>query len=235
MVRRGELGEIRVGAGRVRAGLAGRRRSRTSGQKQAAWRTDPARAGAGGCSRRHRHACLSTSPGSSPACSRSELLGRAAHLRAGPRLDDNVQSCCAIANGARGMLWASQVAAGHENGLRLRVYGKKAGLEWDQEHPNDMWFTPLGEPPRLTRGRVRRARPRTPRASRPGIRRATRSVRADLQGRRVADGSVGRRRARSRRRACCSRRWRMVWRDCGLSTPCSRSETRAVHGQSARD
>lgn len=51
------------------------------------------------------------------------------------------------------MLWSSQVAPGNENALRLRVYGEKGGLEWAQEDPNYLWFTPFGEPKRLlTRG-----------------------------------------------------------------------------------
>ena len=51
------------------------------------------------------------------------------------------------------MLWASQVAVGNENGLTLRVYGSKAGLEWAQENPNQLWFTPYGQPKQLlTRG-----------------------------------------------------------------------------------
>jgi predicted dehydrogenase len=51
------------------------------------------------------------------------------------------------------MLWCSQVAPGHENGLRLRIYGPKGGLEWLQTDPNYLWFTPLGEQKRLiTRG-----------------------------------------------------------------------------------
>ena len=55
--------------------------------------------------------------------------------------------------GARGMLWASQVAPGNENGLQLRVYGEKAGLSWRQDNPNQMWFTELGKPATLlTRG-----------------------------------------------------------------------------------
>ncbi len=73
------------------------------------------------------------------------------------------------------MLWASQVAPGNENGLKLRVYGTKGGLEWAQEDPNYLWFTPFGEPKRLiTRGGAgsgrggRRASP----ACRPAIRRA---------------------------------------------------------------
>jgi predicted dehydrogenase len=53
-----------------------------------------------------------------------------------------------FAGGVRGMLWASQVAVGNENNLKLRVYGEKAGLEWRQEDPNYLWFTPYGETPR---------------------------------------------------------------------------------------
>ncbi len=49
------------------------------------------------------------------------------------------------------MLWASQVAVGQENGLRLRLYGSKASLEWAQEQPNTLTFIPYGEPPRLIR------------------------------------------------------------------------------------
>ena len=56
-----------------------------------------------------------------------------------------------FSSGARGMLWTSQVAPGNENALRLRVYGEKAGLDWSQEQPNALLFTPLGEPPQLIR------------------------------------------------------------------------------------
>jgi len=47
------------------------------------------------------------------------------------------------------MLWSSQVAPGNENALKLRVYGEKGGLEWSQEDPNYLWFTPHGEAKRL--------------------------------------------------------------------------------------
>jgi len=50
------------------------------------------------------------------------------------------------ANGARGLLWASQVAPGNENNLRIRVYGTKGGLEWKQEHPNQLHWSPFGQP-----------------------------------------------------------------------------------------
>ena len=56
-------------------------------------------------------------------------------------------------NGARGMLWASQVAPGNENGLQLRVYGTKGGIHWRQDNPNYLYFTPFGKPTQiLTRG-----------------------------------------------------------------------------------
>jgi predicted dehydrogenase len=71
----------------------------------------------------------------------------------GRRLDDNVHVMLRFKGGAKGMLWASQVAPGNENALRLRVYGETGGLEWEQEHPNHLWHTPFGEPKRLiTRG-----------------------------------------------------------------------------------
>ena len=71
----------------------------------------------------------------------------------GRKVDDNVHILLRFQGGARGMLWASQVAVGKENGLQLRVYGDKAGLEWSQENPNYMWFTEFGKPRQLlTRG-----------------------------------------------------------------------------------
>jgi predicted dehydrogenase len=71
----------------------------------------------------------------------------------GRRLDDNAHVLLRYTNGARGMLWSSQVAPGNENALRVRLYGSRAGLAFSQENPNQLWFTPLGEAPRLiTRG-----------------------------------------------------------------------------------
>ena len=67
----------------------------------------------------------------------------------GRRVDDNVQIMLRFAEGARGLLWASQVAPGNQNNLRLRVFGEKAGLEWKQEEPNHLWFAALGKTPNL--------------------------------------------------------------------------------------
>lgn len=123
-----------------------------SGQKQASWRTDPARSGAGGCiGDIGTHAIqLATFV---TQLAPSQVLADLSTFVPGRRVDDNVNVLLRFAGGARGMLWASQVAPGNENGLRLRVYGDKGGLEWEQENPNHLWFTPFGEPRRrLTRG-----------------------------------------------------------------------------------
>src|SRR5207244_12052532 len=77
---------------------------------------------------------------------RSELAAALGRFVEGRRLDDNAHILLRYESGARGMLWASQVAPGNENGLRLRVYGDKAGLEWSQEHPNQPRLSLVGGP-----------------------------------------------------------------------------------------
>ncbi|MEM1005148.1 MAG: Gfo/Idh/MocA family oxidoreductase [Pseudomonadota bacterium] len=116
--------------------------------KQAEWRTDPERSGAGGSTgdigtHAFNLACF---------VSGLEVESLAADLQAfvpGRKVDDNAHVLLRFHGGARGMLWSSQVAPGNENALRLRVYGDKGGLEWSQEDPNYLWFTPYGEPKRL--------------------------------------------------------------------------------------
>lgn len=123
-----------------------------TGQKQADWRTDPARTGAGGSTGdigTHAFNLASFVTGLTVEALAADLQS----FVPGRRVDDNGHVMLRFHGGARGMLWCSQVAPGHENSLRLRVYGEKAGLSWEQEHPNHLWVTPLGEPPRLiTRG-----------------------------------------------------------------------------------
>ena len=120
--------------------------------KQAAWRTDPARSGAGGAigdigTHAYNLACFVT--GLKTEAVSADLTS----FVPGRELDDNVNILLRFEGGARGMLWASQVAVGCENGLQLRVYGEKAGLEWRQDNPNYMWFTEFGKPKQLlTRG-----------------------------------------------------------------------------------
>lgn len=124
----------------------------TRANKQARWRTDPARAGAGGCIGdigTHAFNLLGFVSGLE-----TESLSADLHsFVPGRQLDDNAHVMLRFKGGARGMLWSSQVATGNENGLKLRIYGAKGGLEWAQEDPSYLWFTPYGQPKRLlTRG-----------------------------------------------------------------------------------
>ena len=151
MVRRGDLGTIRVVQGEYPQDWLSRD-IESSGQKQASWRTDPARSGAGGCIGdigTHIYQLITFVTGLETEALSAEL----STFVEGRRLDDNAHLLLRFRGGARGMIWASQVAAGCENGLQLRVFGDKGGLAWRQETPNELIFTPLGEPARrLTRG-----------------------------------------------------------------------------------
>ena len=151
MVAHGDLGDIRVVQVEYAQDWLSEPIEQT-GQKQAGWRTDPAQSGAGGSTGdigTHAFNLASFVTGLT-------LESLAADLQSfvpGRRVDDNGHVLLRFQGGARGMLWCSQVAAGNENALRLRVYGTKGGLEWAQEDPNYLWFTPLGQPKRLiTRG-----------------------------------------------------------------------------------
>ena len=120
--------------------------------KQAAWRTDPKRSGAGGCVGdigTHAFNLAQFVSGLTIESLSAELTA----FVPGRRVDDNVTARLRYAGGARGTLWASQVAVGNENGLSLRIFGDKGGLEWHQENPNVMTYTPFGQPKQLlTRG-----------------------------------------------------------------------------------
>lgn len=123
-----------------------------SGQKQAGWRTDPARSGAGGCIGDIGTHAFNLA-GFVTGLQLEALCADIQTFVDGRELDDNAHVLLRYKGGARGMLWSSQVAPGNENALRLRVYGSAGGLEWSQEDPNYLWHTPLGEPKRLlTRG-----------------------------------------------------------------------------------
>ena len=156
MVAKGVLGEIRVVQAEYPQDWL-TTKVEDAGSRQAAWRTDPKRSGAGGATGdigTHAFNLVRFVTG-------LELDMLSADLGAfvaGRLLDDNAHVLLRFrAKGsgaaAKGMLWASQVAPGNENALKLRVYGARGGLEWSQEDPNRLWFTPFGEPKRLiTRG-----------------------------------------------------------------------------------
>ena len=144
MVANGDIGRIRV----VQVEYPQDWLSVEQDFKQAEWRTDPARSGVGGSTgdigtHAFNLACFVTG---------LEVESLAADIQAfvpGRRVDDNAHVMLRFEGGARGMLWASQVAPGNENALRIRVYGESGGLEWAQEDPNYLWHTPFGEPKRL--------------------------------------------------------------------------------------
>jgi len=123
-----------------------------TGAKGAVWRTDPAQSGLGGATGdigTHAFNLASFVTG----LTLDSLAADLDSFVPGRRLDDNAHVMLRFAGGAKGMLWCSQVAPGNENALRLRVFGTKGGIEWAQEDPNRLWFTPFGEQKRLiTRG-----------------------------------------------------------------------------------
>ncbi|WP_425052491.1 Gfo/Idh/MocA family protein [Psychromarinibacter sp. S121] len=140
-VARGDLGDIRlVQVEYAQDWLA---EAPAEDNKQAAWRTDPARSGAGGATGdigTHAWNLARFVTGLKPEAIAADLQA----FVPGRQLDDNGHVLLRFEGGARGMLWCSQVASGKENDLRLRVYGTKAGLEWQQENPNQLFVTPLG-------------------------------------------------------------------------------------------
>lgn len=147
MVEGGELGRVRV----VQATYAQDwLSSDQSGNKQAEWRGDPARAGPGGALgdiATHAFQLAEFVAGVTTLSVAADLSS----FVPGRRVDDNVNALLRFEGGATGMLWASQVAVGEVNGLRLQVHGDRGGLSWAQERPDELAFTPLGEPPRIYR------------------------------------------------------------------------------------
>lgn len=148
MVADGALGKIRV----VQVEYPQDWLAEPVDNKQASWRTDPTKSGQGGSTGdigTHAFNLVEYVTG-------LKVTSLAADLQsfvAGRRVDDNAHVMLRLESEARGMLWSSQVAPGHENDLRLRVYGEKGGLEWQQESPNTLWHAPLGEARRaITRG-----------------------------------------------------------------------------------
>jgi len=121
-----------------------------SGQKQASWRTDPARSGAGGAiGDIGTHAAQLAE-----YVSGQRITGISASLHSfvpGRRLDDDSQMQLRFDQGASGLLFATQVAAGEENNIRIRVYGDKGGIEWQQADANSLILRPLDAPQQVWR------------------------------------------------------------------------------------
>ena len=151
MVRRGELGTVRKVVVEYNQGWLATRLE-AEGNKQAAWRNDPAQSGGAGALGdigSHAENLVATVTGLAV----ESLCADLGSLVPGRALDDDANVLLRFAGGARGVLVASQVNTGIENGLRLRVSGTRGTLEWWQEEPNRLTHFPIDGPPRLlTRG-----------------------------------------------------------------------------------
>jgi len=144
MIENGEIGAIRVvQCEYVQDWLA--ESIEKEGHKQALWRTDPLQSGLGGCigdigTHAFHLACFVSGLEPEALCADISIFG------AGRKLDDNANVLLRFKGNARGIIWASQVAIGNENNLKLRIFGKQGGLSWRQEEPNELIFSPLNQP-----------------------------------------------------------------------------------------
>jgi predicted dehydrogenase len=149
MVKSGVIGEVRKVIVEYNQGWLAQSLE-SAGQKQADWRTDPARSGLGGAIGdigSHAENLVSTITG-------LELEAICADLTTfveGRRLDDDASLLLRFTNGARGILMASQVCVGYENDLRIRVCGESGSLEWRQEDPNFLIHRPIDQCDRTLR------------------------------------------------------------------------------------
>jgi len=152
MIANGELGEIRfINAEYPQEWLA--KSIEKTGQKQSVWRTDPSQSGASNCvgdigSHIENMVSYLTGLKITSLCARLDTFVE------GRILDDNASILVEYDSGAKGLYWSSQVAIGHDNGLRVRIYGEKASIEWLQEDPNSFRISYLDRPTEIrSRGR----------------------------------------------------------------------------------
>jgi predicted dehydrogenase len=134
LVQAGELGEVRKIVVEYPQGWLSTLLEET-GQKQATWRADPAKAGVSsalGDIGTHAENLAEYITG----CKMDEILADFGTMVEGRSLEDDASVLIRYQGGARGILYASQISVGEENNLRIRVYGTEAGLRWAQEHPN---------------------------------------------------------------------------------------------------
>lgn len=144
----GELGAIRRVVVEYHQGWLAEAQDDTN--KQAAWRTDPSKAGASCCIGDigvHAFNLAETIIDDQV----SEICADLASVVDGRELDDDANILLRFTHGSRGVLMASQIAVGEENALSIRVYGEKAGLEWSQQEPNSLWLKYNDKPSQCVR------------------------------------------------------------------------------------
>ena len=152
MIRRGDIGPIRfVNAEYPQEWLT--TPLEKDGQKQAAWRADPALTGKSNCvgdigSHVENMVRYTTGLEITRLCARLDTFV------AGRQLDDNASILVEYQGGAKGLYWSSQIAVGYDNGLRIRIFGATGSIQWSQENPNYLTVSRLGQPTEvLSRGR----------------------------------------------------------------------------------
>ena len=160
MVARGDLGRVRV----VNTEFAHSFLADPSNDFPG-WRFDPAQAGVssivGDCGVHALH-LASFVVGQEV----ERLTADFAHCVEGRVLEDDALVAFRMSGGAVGRLWTSAVAVGHSHGLRIQVFGERGGLAWDQEQPNQLYWTPLGESTRRLERGAEGLSPESTRASR---------------------------------------------------------------------
>ena len=124
--------------------------SEKEGNKQAIWRTDPSKSGISGCMGDiGTHAAQLAEYTSGLKI--TQLCADINNVVEGRQLDDDGNVLLKFDNGANGILVATQIAAGEENGLKIKIYGEKGGLEWDQMEPNSLIIKWLDAPMQVYR------------------------------------------------------------------------------------
>ncbi len=149
LVHSGKLGKIRKVVVEYPQGWLATR-IEASGQKQAAWRTDPKRSGAAGCIGdigTHAENLAEYITG----LQISELAADLTAFVKGRKLDDDGNVLLRFKGGAKGVLHSSQISVGEENNLNIRVYGELGGLEWHQNEPNTLLVKWMDQPMQVYR------------------------------------------------------------------------------------
>jgi predicted dehydrogenase len=144
LIRKGEIGDIRfVNAEYAQEWLA--TPAEKEGNKQAAWRMDPKLSGKSNCvgdigSHAENMVAYITGLRIKSLCARLDKIVE------GRVLDDNASIMVEYEGGAKGLYWTSQIAVGYDNGLRVRIFGSKGTIQWEQEAPNYLQVFYLGKP-----------------------------------------------------------------------------------------
>ncbi len=144
LVKQGEIGKVRKVVVRYAQGWLATALEK-EGQTQASWRTDPKQSGAAGCV-----GDIGTHAANlAEYITGAQITNICADLTSfvdGRLLDDDGNCLLKMDNGIKGVLHCSQIAIGEENGLKIWIYGTEGGMEWEQEHPNQLLIKPLGKP-----------------------------------------------------------------------------------------